>query len=114
MQKQLEILKKLSKCLHCCTRRKYNSAVMEFKFNPEEGWSSFSAWYIVNEKNYPPENFEGLKEHSKLLCQELHAEMQVHTGGDWRKFILMIDESGEVKTQFIYAIQSCMDEFKNN
>ena len=38
--------------------------------------------------------------------------MQSHTGGDWRKFILTIDETGQAKTQFIYEIQSCMDQFR--
>ena len=44
------------------------------------------------------------------LCQQLHDEMQNYTGGDWRKFILTLNEKGEAKTQFIYDIQSCMDD----
>lgn len=39
--------------------------------------------------------------------------MQAHTGGDWRKFILTINESGEVNTKFIYEIQSVLDELED-
>ena len=58
-----------------------------------------------------PEKFDSLDEDRIAnLCQQLHDEMQNHTGGDWRKFILTLNEKGEAKTQFIYDIQSCMDD----
>lgn len=47
------------------------------------------------------------------MCKQLHDEMQLHIGGDWRKCVLTIDEQGKAKTEFIYEIQSCMDEFKD-
>ena len=39
--------------------------------------------------------------------------MQAHTDRDWRKFILTLDETDQAKTQFIYKIQSCMDQFND-
>ncbi len=45
MDKQLEILNELSSILHFSTEIKYDSAHLEYKFNPDEQWNSFSVWY---------------------------------------------------------------------
>ena len=36
------------------------------------------------------------------LIRELHEVMKVHTGGDWKEFILTLDENGKAHTKFIY------------
>jgi len=112
VDKQLEILNELSSILHFSTEIKYDSAHLEYKFNPDEQWNSFSVWYEKNQQNYSPNDFDKISYEAQELCKELHNEMQSHTGGDWRKFILTIDETGQAKTQFIYEIQSCMDQFR--
>ncbi|OUY05877.1 immunity protein YezG family protein [Acinetobacter populi] len=114
MEEQLRILNELSRILHFSTEIAYNSAHLVYKFNPDEQWYSFSAWYEKNHQNYSPNNFDKISNEAQELCKELHNEMQAHTGGDWRKFVLTLNEKGEAKTQFIYDIQSCMDEFKDD
>lgn len=111
MDKQLELLNKLAEMLHNNCHN-YDVAYLEYKFNPDENWFHFSSWYVSNEKNYTPENYDNLKDCSFKLCAELHQEMLSHTEGDWRKFMLSLTRNGDVKTQFIYDIQSCMDIFK--
>ncbi len=114
IEQQIEILNKLAYILNNSTDKVYTSAHLEYKFNIDEGWRSLTIWYIENNKNFSPTNFDDIGEEVKKLCQELHNRMQDHTGGDWRKFILTIDGNREAKTQFIYEPQSCMDEFEND
>ena len=58
MDKQLEILNELSSILHFSTEIKYDSAHLEYKFNPDEQWNSFSVWYEKNQQNYSPNDFD--------------------------------------------------------
>ncbi|WEV49319.1 hypothetical protein OZX61_02190 [Acinetobacter sp. ESL0695] len=111
MKTQLNMLNELSTILNFCSVADYDSAYLKYMFNPNEGWKSMTLSSIKNGKAYLPSDYESTK--VIALCKQLHNVMQQHTGGDWRKFILTIDRNREVKTQFIYDIQSCMDEFKD-
>ena len=113
MKDQINILNEIAEILYYGTNKEYDTAHIEYKFNPEEAWSSFSWWYTKNNKNFSTDGYDLGNPRSEKLCRELHEIMYSHTGGDWRKFILKIDEKREVNTQFIYEIQSCMDEFKD-
>ena len=111
MPNQVELLNKILQEVHKYRPFDYNSWKLEYKFNPDEGWSEYGVFFSRNNTEYlPPDfNYDLIIKYS----QELHNMMQLHTGGDWRKFILTIDEQGKAKTEFIYEIQSCMDEFKD-
>ncbi len=113
MNKQIEILNDIVKYIHANSIVNYDSFIFEYKFNPDEGWANFHLDYCKDNKSYLASiqnfDFSTLED----LSKKLHDEMQSHTGGDWRKFILTIDEQGKVKTQLIYEIQSCMDEFND-
>lgn len=111
MDKQLELLNKIAQEIHKQRIFDYDAYKFEYKFNPEEGWSQYGAYFCKNNVETLASNFnyDGIND----LCQQLHDEMQAHTGGDWRKFILTLDETGQAKTQFIYEIQSCMDQFND-
>ena len=43
------------------------------------------------------------------LSQNLHDIMESQTGGDWREFIMYMQDDGELKTQFNYDIITIMD-----
>ncbi len=109
---QIKILNKLVNIVNNSTDEVYDTAHLEYKFNPDEGWRSLTIWYVKDSKNFSSQNFDSISPEVRLICQELHSEMQSHTGGDWRKFILTIDENREAKTQFIYEVQSCMDDIE--
>lgn len=94
--------------------RKFDSLEYEYKFNPDEGWCESNTIARINGKIESLELPFEVRFKNQELSQKLHDEMQSHTGGDWRKFILTIDENGEAKTKFIYEIQSCMDEFNDD
>ncbi len=112
IEQQVSILNDIAYEIHSQSRKKYDSFRLEYKFNPDEGWSQYGVYFVR----------DGLEELSQDMnydeitksCEKLHTEMQAHTGGDWRKFILTIDENGEAKTKFIYEVQSCMDEFEDD
>ena len=110
---QVNILNELAKILHYSSGSLYDSAHLEYKFNPDEGWRSISMWYENEGKTLPPKQDDTDQKNIDQMCKQLHDEMQSHTGGDWRKFILTIDEQGKAKTQFIYEIKSCMDQFND-
>ncbi len=84
----------------------------EYKFNPDEGWAQYGLHFTKDSEKI----LVGLEvdfQNLNTLCTRLHQSMMEHTGGDWRKFILDINENKEIKTNFIYEIQSCMDEFND-
>ncbi|MCX5468925.1 hypothetical protein [Acinetobacter nematophilus] len=111
MHNQVELLNKIVQEVHKYRPFDYDSWRFEYKFNPDEGWSEYGVFFFRNHTEYLPPDFN----YDLIIkfSQELHDEMQSHTGGDWRKFILNLDEQGKAKTQFIYEIQSCMDEFND-
>lgn len=110
---QTEILNKLANYLYNGTSLEYDKAYLEYKFNPEEKWYSISSWYEKNGKNFSAEEseFDFICNNSIKLCQDLHGIMLKQTGGDWRKFVLMLNDKGESSTQFIYDKQSRLDNF---
>ncbi|KAF7274719.1 hypothetical protein GWI33_012610 [Rhynchophorus ferrugineus] len=113
MQKQFEILNEICKQFFK-SPKKIESLRYIYRFNPSENWVGTRLLTIIEGKKTPLGLPSEVMDHIEYLCQQLHDEMQAHTGGDWRKFVLMLDEKGEAKTQFIYDIQSCMDEFKDD
>lgn len=111
MHNQVELLNKIAQNIHESRPFDYESWRFEYKFNPDEVWSEYGVFFIKDKQEYLPPNFN--YDLIKEYIQQLHNVMKSHTGGDWRKFILTIDEQGKAKTEFIYEIQSCMDEFKD-
>ena len=112
MDKQLEILNEICKTFYE-NLIKFDKIVYIYKFNPEENWVGTQLTTFLNGEKISSGLSDEIKDSISNLCQQLHDEMQSHTGGDWRKFILTIDEQGKAKTQFIYEIQSCMDQFND-
>ena len=111
MEKQLELLDCIVKEIYQESEGDWKNCKFQYKFNSDEGWLQYGI-YVVNKNDQEiliqEANYSILTE----LCQKLHDEMQAHTGGDWRKMVLTINEEGKVNTKFSYEIQSCMDQFK--
>ncbi|MGR3807750.1 hypothetical protein [Pasteurella testudinis] len=112
MQKQFDILNSICR-IFFEANKKFDTLRYIYRFNPDEGWVETRLLIVVNGVRQSMNLNAESNNELKGFCQKLHAEMQTQTGGDWRKFILTINENSEVKTQFIYEIQSCMDEFKD-
>lgn len=112
MQKQFEILNEICRLFYQNSNR-FDKISYIYKFNPEENWIGTELSIFLNGESIDSGLTDEINDSINNLCQKLHDEMQTQTGGDWRKFILTIDEQGKAKTQFIYEIQSCMDEFND-
>ncbi|MCT9979469.1 hypothetical protein M2R48_14110 [Acinetobacter sp. I-MWF] len=84
----------------------YDSFIFEYKFNLDEGWANFHLDYCKDNQSYLASiqdfGFSTLED----LSKKLHDEVQSHIGGDWRKFILILDENGKAHTKFIYNEKS--------
>lgn len=111
MKKQFELLNNICSEFYS-TSEEFDSLEYVYKFNPEEGQVGTELITIINGIARPIHLTDSSEDKIKDLCNMLHDEMQAHTGGDWRKMILTINEEGKVNTKFSYEIQSCMDQFK--
>lgn len=109
MNKQLELLNEIYYLLSNHSPKNFDSLIYVYKFNPQENWIGTTLLTVVNGKNEALNWCSDILKKIKLLCKNLHQEMQKHTGGDWRKVVLHINENKEVKTNFIYDIQSYKD-----
>lgn len=105
---QIEILEELCRLLVESSNIDYDTLSLTYTFNPQEGWSEVRIKQTKDNQNYSVNHFNSNK--CEYLCTLLHDEMQNHTGGDWRKFILTLDKNHEVKTEFSYDIVSCLDD----
>ena len=114
IHEQTKILNQLASYLHNGTSLEYDTAYLEYRFNPEEKWYSVISWYEKDGKNFPAEEseFDFICSNSIKLCQDLHEIMFNKTGGYWRKFVLTLNSEGESNTQFIYDKQSRLDSFQ--
>ncbi|MBV7433868.1 hypothetical protein KRX19_02420 [Cardiobacteriaceae bacterium TAE3-ERU3] len=109
IEQQVKILNDIVHEIHRQSEAEYDSFRFEYKFNPDEEWSQYGVYFIRNGLEALSQNMD--YDEITRNCEKLHAEIQAHAGGDWRKFVLTLDENMEVKTKFIYEVQSCMDDF---
>lgn len=103
MTREQQILDKLAKLLHSNRADDYQSAHIEYKHSPEESWSSFSSWYVIDGKNVASPLFEEQKTEAEPLCVELY-QIYKSKNSDWRKFELTLENS-EARVNFDYEPQ---------
>lgn len=111
MNEQLNLLQKIYDEFKL-SKDRFDYLEYIYKFNPDESW--IGTELFVSENGVPKmiKLREESEEKIKNLCKELHMCMEMHTGGDWRKLVFII-ENGKIKTKFIYDVQSCMEQFKD-
>ena len=104
IEKQTNILNKLLNIMVDSIDGDYDSVVCNFEYDHgyKDGSSSTGAElsYSINSKN----RSIGIREMRVVdgLIRELHEVMTVLSGGDWKEFILTLDENGKAHTKFIY------------
>lgn len=109
MNRQFEILNEICSLLFHNTPKEFDSLVYVYKFNPDECWIGARVSTVICGKKEALDWSPDILRKIRGLCKNLHQVMQDHTGGDWRKFVLRIDENKEVTTNFIYEVQSYTD-----
>jgi hypothetical protein len=100
---QISILSRLTQIMHNSLRGDYDTLECVFEFEKEgQSWSVGSTFsYVENgHKEYSLLN-DSNDETSKLVF-DLHELMQAQTGGNWKEFILTVDESRKAKSRFVY------------
>ena len=109
MQEQIQILNSICNIL-LNTPKKIDNLRMIYRFNREENWDGIDICATVDRKKetrlHPTDTIRNIM----LLCENLNSIMREHTGGDWQKFVLTIDENREVQTEFSYEPQSLYDD----
>ena len=108
MHKQFELLNQICSIL-LNAPKKIDSLRFIYKFNKNENWGGMDFVTIIDEKKEILPTYFNYDE-IRSLCEQLHDSMQKHTGGDWQKFVLTIDEDREVQTEFSYEPQSLYDD----
>ena len=78
-----------------------------YTFNNKESWERYGIYFFDNGKSVLIEDADYKK--IANLSQNLHDIMESQTGGDWREFIMYMQDDGELKTQFNYDIITIMD-----
>ena len=78
-----------------------------YTFNNKEGWERYGIYFFDNGKSVLIEDADYKK--IANLSQHLHDIMESQTGGDWREFIMYMQDDGDLKTQFNYDIITIMD-----
>lgn len=105
MLKQQNLLTEIAQNLHQSAQQNYENATLIYQFDKENEFYSFSAWFVVDEKNISPQTFEKLRDHLVPIIQKLRSEMK-NEGNEWYKFTLKIDQNRKVTTLFDYDEQS--------
>lgn len=103
IEKQMEILRKITKIMHTPRRGGYDEMRCEFDYEAYEGgWSVRSKYSLVRGGVLVSDFLDDLKDTSSDLVHQLHELMKSHTGGDWKSFVLSVDSSGKANTKFVY------------
>lgn len=75
----------------------------EFEYEVYDGgWSVGTKYSFVRDGLFFSELLDDPEDRASSHVHKLHELMRLHTGGDWRKFVLVIDPSGKANTKFIY------------
>lgn len=109
MQEQIKILNNIHNIL-LDTPKKIDNLRMVYRFNREENWDGIDICATVDGKKETRLHSTSTIRNIMLLCENLNNIMRKHTGGDWQKFVLTIDEDREVQTEFSYEPQSLYDD----
>lgn len=104
MREQFECLDNIVKCIYSEAGCNYLGYIYEYRFNPDEGWEEYGI-SIINEDSEVILLSRIDYREIVIFSEKLHQLMKKHTGGDWKKFVLIIDEKGKVTTKFEYQDQ---------
>lgn len=89
--------------MHDSAGGQYDEMLCEFEYEDyEDGWSVGSKFSFVRGDISHSELLDDPGGTTNDLVRELHKKMKMHTGGDWQKLILFIDNNGKANAKFVY------------
>lgn len=103
IEQQVDALNSLTQIMYDSAMGNYESMRCEFKYEAyEKGWSVASKYSFVRNGLLISKILNDPEDKASVLVHQLHDSMKLHTGGDWRGFVLSIDGAGRASTKFIY------------
>ena len=103
IEQQVEVLNAITQIMHDSAQGHYEEMRCEFEYEAYEGgWSVGSKYSFIRNGLKVSELLDDPEDRASSLVHQLHELMKVHTGGDWKSFVLAIDPSGKAKTNFTY------------
>lgn len=103
IEQQVQVLNALTQIMHDSANGPYEEIRCEFEYEVYDGgWSVGSKYSFVRDGLFFSELLDDPEDRASSHVHKLHELMRSHTGGDWRKFVLVIDPSGKANTKFTY------------
>lgn len=103
IEQQVKILDALTQIMHDSAKGSYDELRCEFEYEVYEGgWSVASKYSFVRNGFLFSELLDDPEDNASGYVNKLHELMRLHTGGQWKKFVLAIDSSGKATTKFSY------------
>lgn len=102
IDQQVQALNALTQIMHDSAHGPFDELRCEFEYEVYDGgWSVGSKYSFVRDGIFFSELLDDAEDKAPNYVHELHELMKSHTGGDWKKFVLIIDSSGKATTKFI-------------
>lgn len=103
IEQQVEVLNALTQIMHDSACGQYEEMHCEFEYEIYDGgWSVGSKYAFVRDGLSVSELLDDPENRASGLVHKLHELMKLHTGGDWKKFVLSIGSDGKASTKFTY------------
>ncbi|WP_017254366.1 hypothetical protein [Pseudomonas tolaasii] len=103
IEQQVQILNSLTQIMHRSARGPYEALSCEFDYEAYVGgWSVGSKYSFVREGLFVSELLDDPDDEASDWVHALHQLMRQHTGGDWKKLIVVVDSDGKASTKFAY------------
>ncbi len=102
LERQKEILQKLSQLIHSDAAMGYSRASCEYVYEEDYDTIDMKFDFWKDNKHINRGLTVGVPSQMLPLATELRALMKEHTGGEWTSFTLTLDADGQAKTKFVY------------
>lgn len=100
---QVQILTALTQLMHDSANGNYEEICCEFEYEVYDGgWSVGSQFSFVRGGLTFSTFLDDPEDKASGYVNELHELMMSQTGGDWKRFVLVIDSNGRANTKFSY------------
>lgn len=103
IQAQIEIINEITQIMNDSAESSYEEMRCKFDYFFEGGdWSIGSEFSFVRKGELHRTVLADTTGEVYRKVYQLHELMKAHTGGDWKSFVLAVDQNGKAKTNFTY------------
>ena len=103
IERQIELLNAITQIMHKSAQGAYDEMRCDFEYETYKGgWSAGSAYNFARDGASFSELLDDPDDIASGLVHDLHELMRMHTGGDWKKFVLTVGADGKAHAEFSY------------